>query len=116
MSEQAKPDAVHFCKETLLARTGSEDLVIQVIGIALNDFPEKLEKLNLSIQDGDIKCILEIAHQFKGAALNMGCSLIAELAATMEEMANIDENLPLLQEKYEELQAEWDILKDILEK
>jgi len=115
MSEQAEPDAVHFCRETLLARTGSEDLVIQLIGIALNDFPEKIEKLNLSIQDGDIKRIRGITHQFRGTALNMGCSLIAELAASMEEMANIDENLPLLQEKYQELQAEWDILKDILE-
>jgi len=41
---------------------------------------------------------------------------LADITGAMEQMALADENLSLLEEKYKELQDEWEIVKNILEK
>jgi len=115
-SNEILQDSAHFCRETLLKRVDSEDLVKQVVKMALADFPQKIEQVDAAILEGNKTDIWGIAHQFKGAALNVCCTLLADIAGTMEQMAIADENLSLLKEKYKELQNEWEIVKGILEK
>ena len=115
-SNEILQDSAHFCRETLLKRVDSEDLVKQVVKMALADFPQKIEQVDAAILEGNKTDIRGIAHQFKGAALNVCCTLLADIAGTMEQMAIADENLSLLKEKYKELQNEWEIVKGILEK
>lgn len=107
----------HFCKTTLLERTlGSEELVKQLVGMALTNFPETLDQLKVAIQERNIKRIREIAHQFKGAASNLNCSLLADISYSIEQISGEAESLSELDEKYRELDAEWIIVKAMLEK
>ncbi len=107
-------DTIHFRKETLLERTGSEDFVNKLVAITLSDFPSFLKNLNTSIQERNYLDIRKTVHQIKGVASNMGFLLITEIAAAMEESAASQKNYSFLKEKYYELEKEWEVVQNIL--
>ncbi|MGM0608652.1 MAG: response regulator [Candidatus Muiribacteriota bacterium] len=109
-------DNNRFSKETLLDGVDSDEDIKDLIAIALEEFPEKMNKLGVFIKEGNIEGIQKLEHNIKGAALNMGWNTIAQIAIEMGKMTNDDENLSLLKEKYKELQAEWKIVKDLMQK
>ncbi len=116
-STDINQDSKHFCREDLLKRTlGSENLIKELLEKALTDFAQIMEQMNVAIIEGNRKSIGEIAHQIKGVASNLSCSLLVDIAGAMEQMAATDESMSLLKEKNKELQAEWEIVKDILKK
>jgi len=110
-----KPVDAHFSKEKLFKRVDSEELINDLITYALTDFPEKIENLGVLIQERKLDSAYKLAHLIKGAALNMSCPSLGEIAAEIETISKNDGDISLLQQKYEALKDEWEIVKKIME-
>lgn len=110
-----KPVDAHFSKEKLFKRVDSEELINDLITYALTDFPEKIENLGVLINERDLDSVYKLAHLIKGATLNMSCPALGEIAAEIETISKNDGDISLLQQKYEALKDEWEIVKKIME-
>ncbi len=115
LKKENTQDTVPFCKETLMGRFGSNDMVEQVISITLTDFPQKIHELSVSIEKSDIESVRKLAHEIKGMALNLGCFALANIAGEIENTATVDKNQIIVQQRFNALQSEWEIVKNQLE-
>ncbi len=101
----------HFRYDILVQNLGDEaELVWELIAVALEDVPEKMSRLEQACKEKDARSISAIAHSIKGAALTMRFTLMAEIAAKMEEDAKV-ERLEEMMEKIAFLKAEWELVK-----
>ncbi len=106
----------HFSKSDLLEHIGSDDIVDQLIELALVDFPKLINDIDSSLQNSEISNMKKTAHQLKGVALNMSCNTLADIAAKIELHIMEDSNTDttFLQNQTKELQQEWINVKKLM--
>ncbi len=73
--------------QLLDATDGDLALIEEVVTIFLQDTAEQLGQLAEAVQEGEGEAAERTAHNIKGAAANMGCSELAEIAAGLERAA-----------------------------
>ena len=90
LPEESEPASVpqpvlEYDRPALLKRLlGDEQLVREVLGIFLADFPVQLESLLTALSAGDGGLVQQRAHRLKGAAANIGARQLQELAIGVE--------------------------------
>ncbi|MDP2217117.1 MAG: PAS domain S-box protein [Methanolobus sp.] len=95
--------SVHFDRERLLdSVNGDENLLNKLTGMAVKSFSLQLEKIRASFSQGDTAQIKLETHKMKGAALNVGFNLLAELTKEIEEAVETGEgSIPKVLEEIE---------------
>ena len=96
-----------------LREPGQPDPVADLIGLFLNDAPDRLTKMLAAMMKGDGAALRELAHAFKGSANNLGARPMATLCGEVERHAQAGEmtEAAIVMEK---LLAEFDRVEAVL--
>jgi HPt (histidine-containing phosphotransfer) domain-containing protein len=81
---------------------GDKDLLVDIINIFIDTYPEDLKTLQESIEEGDTETIRKNAHRMKGSVSNFGKYRAFESAKSIEDLAK-EGNLSKMPEMYNEL-------------
>jgi HPt (histidine-containing phosphotransfer) domain-containing protein len=77
---------VSFNRELALDRVGGdEELLREVAGIFLCEYPGLVEQIRAAIAEADAEGLQRSAHTLKGSLLTMGAEAAAELAFALEK-------------------------------
>jgi PAS domain S-box-containing protein len=111
-ADRRSPDIVDM--KALLERLGGDpDLLIEIVGIYLEDGPRLLEDMRQAIARHDGQSLANAAHQYKGTALNLSAEPAAGVAAQLEQIGR-SSNLDGVEEVLEHLEQEAAALKSAL--
>lgn len=109
-------DILHFNEEELMERLNhNTDDVEQILSATRDIYPEIISSLKLALDRGDMKKTRDYAHQLKGSALNVCFDRLAGLSKEIEKNAS-DDHLPLIRQKFKDLEEEWEYLLALLGK
>ena len=73
-----------------------------------------MDILSQSIENLDLSEIRSQAHKIKGIALNTAIPKLADIASDMENLALSESNRTIFHNKYNELEKEWSLVKNIM--
>ena len=105
-----------FDRNSFLERLmGDEEIAQTVIEIFLDDIPKQIESLRASLEAGDTNTVECIAHGIKGAAANIGGEALRTLASQIENACK-DKNIKLVNERWPELEQQFNELKVEIQK
>ena len=76
-------------EELLSITDGDPDLLLDLIGMFLEDAPSKLETIQSSLASGDYETLAKSAHQLKGSAGNLGAHLVLH---DCDELQSVESN------------------------
>ncbi|MDP2216120.1 MAG: histidine kinase N-terminal 7TM domain-containing protein [Methanolobus sp.] len=83
----------HFNREWLMANIdGNMELFNMLTSLAMTTFTEGLEDIKTAHSQKDLQNVRKRAHKVKGSALNIGCNILAEMAAKLEEAVELNES------------------------
>jgi len=77
------------------------DLVLELIGIFLEDTPKRLAEMTSALEEGNLEGMLRAAHTLKSSAANMGGLALRDVCIEMERTAKAGER-----DEYQRLTAE----------
>ncbi len=63
---------------------GDKDLLVELVGIFLQDYPPRIEELRAAVSNGDADRIHLLAHGLKGSLTPFGTRLARNLAQRLE--------------------------------
>jgi CheY-like chemotaxis protein/HPt (histidine-containing phosphotransfer) domain-containing protein len=95
-----------FNREQLLANIeGDLGIFNMLTSIAMTTFTRGLEDIKAAYSQKDMQEVKKRAHKVRGSALNIGCNILAEMAARLEMLVEYDEAgvRALLQEMGDEI-------------
>lgn len=79
-------------RDELLERAGGDqELVQELLALFQQECPEHLSRIRLAIVAGDARALQTAAHTLKGAAGNVSAHPLAEVARTIETLAQADD-------------------------
>lgn len=92
-----------------LKEIGGEDdpaLFVELIGIFLQDAPQRIDELRRALATSDVKLLERAAHTLKSSCANVGATSLSEVCKRMEEHARFGrtQEIPAL---YDETQRLW---------
>jgi HPt (histidine-containing phosphotransfer) domain-containing protein len=96
-----------FDKNLLLEKLGNdEEAYTEIINIFLTDIPEQIDALKNAISTKNSSLIQRQAHTIKGAAGNMGATVLQKVAFEMEEAgrnknSNVDDFMQKLEKEFQ---------------
>ncbi len=103
-----------FDKASLVNRMmGDEELAREIIGVFLDDVPNKIAILKQALENREASDVRDHAHAIKGAAMNTSALALKDIAYLMEEAgeaADIDKAITLMPE----IEKQFELLKDTL--
>ncbi|MFQ6109764.1 MAG: Hpt domain-containing protein [Candidatus Aminicenantales bacterium] len=88
---------------------GDESFLYDLVRIYIEDFLEKFERLQESVESENFEVIKDIGHNLKGSSANLSLPYLQEISCKIENAGkehNIDkarENLSLLEEEFHRL-------------
>ncbi len=96
--------------EELLSLTGDNDpeLLLDLIGMFLDDAPAKLQKIEAAFEAGDLDSLAEVAHSLKGSAGNLGVTLLQydcdtlQIAGRQQEIDSVSTCMPAMRLHFNE--------------
>jgi HPt (histidine-containing phosphotransfer) domain-containing protein len=94
---------------------GDENLVRRIGMAFLDDMPVQIENLSSAIESGDSSAAGHQAHKIRGASANIGGEIMRDVASAMES-AGIAGDIIRLKTLLPELQKQFLILKEVIEK
>lgn len=89
---------------------GEPDLLVELVGIFLEDAPERIGSLRKALAVGDGREIARLAHSLKGICANQGAQRMAAICAEIEKRAasgaleNLFETIFLLEQEFARVQ------------
>ncbi|MSU24948.1 MAG: Hpt domain-containing protein [Opitutus sp.] len=89
-----------------LSAGDDDEFLREIIGIFLEDTPQRIAELTQSLQAGDVAKFTRAAHSIKGSSANLGASTLRALAEKLEHQSRqtgLDGAAPLVGE----IQAEF---------
>lgn len=98
-----------------------KEVVIEVIGLFITDYPQRLADLRKSINEKDLYSMVLQAHSLKGLAGTFVAPVPQEIAGTMEEMgkrnetAGLNELFSRLESALHELAEELKVIREEFE-
>ena len=68
---------------------GTEDpgLLLEIIGMFLEDAPQRIREIEQGLASGDIKLLERAAHTLKSASANVGAMQLSSVCKRIEEIA-----------------------------
>jgi two-component system, sensor histidine kinase and response regulator len=79
-------------REVALSRVGGDtELLSEIAGLFLDDYPNLLNELKAGAARGDAKTIERAAHGLKGSVSNFGARAAVEAAFALENMGRQDQ-------------------------
>ena len=85
-----EPDAgdggVDSGRLAVLLRTGGQELVSELIGLYLDEMPDRLNLLRAAIESEDTEALRTVAHKIRGSSSNLGLPEVASAGATLEDV------------------------------
>ncbi len=90
------------------------EVILEIINIFINEYPERMETLRKNIDDKDFDQLKFNAHSLKGVVANFVAPEVQELARQLE-MKGAEQDFSDVEEIYTELREKADILVDELE-
>lgn len=108
--KNARSATVHFDRERLVARCNLTiaDTIMECMSA---DLPTYLESLSSAIASENSTDIQTHAHRLKGACLNGELPKMATIAEAIETVTKNGSDLAVLPARFEELVAEWALVK-----
>jgi len=92
-----------------------DDFLREIIGIFIDDTPQRIAELDKSLAVGDLATFARAAHSIKGASSNLGASILRATAEQIEHRAregNLAEVSPMVEAvRLEFARAEVELLK-----
>ena len=109
--EKVSKVTTHFDAEWLMGSAGGDrEIYENLIAMALESFVRNLEEITDHLEKNDNESVRSIAHRTKGAALNTGYNVLAEMAAEIERSVDRKpDHIPVI---IEEMRKELDLLKE----
>ena len=102
-------------RQVALSRVGGdEELLREIAGLFLEDYPKALAELHEAAAKQDAKAVERTAHGLKGSVANFGAQAAVDAAFTIERMGRAEE-LDRLQEKLQTLEQALAALRPELE-
>ena len=106
----------HFNKLNLMRKINNNKILYsELCNLALSTYPKNIYELGDHIADKNYAKIKSTAHLIKGSALNVSLNTLAEIATKIEQLSDTQNYNELINE-YQKISAEWDYVKEILEK
>lgn len=76
---------VVFDRTEALARVGGDlELLGEIAGLFLNEYPRQVSTLAQAVESGDSACVEKTAHSLKGSAATFGARSAVESALALE--------------------------------
>ena len=105
-----------FDKRTLLNTLGGDEGTLrEVLTLFLADMPQQIGKLEETIKVRDAETATRQAHMLKGAAANVGASLLRECAAELEQLGR-EHRLDVMANRLQDLRGQFAAVRASLEK
>ena len=99
-----------------LNQDGEPDVLVEVLGLFLEDAPARLDAMTAAVAAGDGPALQRAAHALKGAAGTIGARSLQAACRELEEMGKHNRlesataGLDLMRREYERVKAEIDHL------
>ena len=99
-----------------LNQDGEPDVLVEVLGLFLEDAPARLDAMTAAVAAGDGPALQRAAHGLKGAAGTIGARSLQAACRELEEMGKHNRlesataGLDLMRREYERVKAEIDHL------
>jgi protein-histidine pros-kinase len=107
-------DLAVFDAAALLALVGDdEELMQEIIGLYLREYPRILTDIRAAAASGDVRALEFSAHALKGSVGNMAAKRAREAAMELETLARADQ-LPAARDSLATLERELSRLHDAL--
>lgn len=88
MGSEGVTDRGALDRAALLERLeGDRDLLVEIVGLFLDDCPRRMASGRLALGAGDTATLARIAHSLKGSAANFGSASATAAAAAVETAA-----------------------------
>jgi HPt (histidine-containing phosphotransfer) domain-containing protein len=107
MQNSASPNDRY--NELLALMEGDRDLLQELIGVFLEDAPQRVEGVRRALADGDANALYRAAHALKGSAGNFGAPNVVRRANRLEALAK-ESDLEAAGAQFTSLVAEMDDL------
>ncbi|MDZ7816913.1 MAG: Hpt domain-containing protein [Planctomycetota bacterium] len=98
--------AVQTAREKIPESVSSHEILSQVLEDFLEDIPVLLEKIDLSLEEGDLKGVEGAAHQLKGISGTFGLHDLSAVSGELEWACRESEECESVREKKLALFAE----------
>jgi HPt (histidine-containing phosphotransfer) domain-containing protein len=106
---------LHMAYDEFVSLFDNLSIIKEVIGLALRDIPAQIIELENASKEKNQEKLHDAAHRLWGSSSNMRFSLMAEIVKKIESKSNDNWNSDLALE-LSELNAEWEIVKKIIER
>lgn len=97
-----------------LDRIGGNDFVVEMIGLFLENAPQRLETARDAFAAGDVPTLHRAVHSLKSTAANLGAQSLQATAAAAEARAG-DEDMAAIPPLLEDLEREYEAAREELE-
>ncbi|MBL8149653.1 MAG: Hpt domain-containing protein [Blastocatellia bacterium] len=92
-----------------------EDILVELIGLFIEDTPPKLQMLRQTFTEKDRNLFARTAHSLKGSSGNLGASQMMEICSFLEnegrgeELESLAPFIDLLEKSYERVKAIFEV-------
>jgi len=79
-------DMLDTARIGVLRQVGGQRLVNDLVTLFLDEQPRRLQRLQTAVDRADATSVADVAHSIKGSCVNLGLTVMGELATRLEEM------------------------------
>ena len=87
LSQATTPPVVLDASHLQYVAQNQSNVIDEIVEMALNDLPAKLQKVDMALQHGDAGGLEQAIHSLSGIASSVGGQVLAQLARHLETMA-----------------------------
>lgn len=91
----------------------NDEFLREIVGIYLDDTPQRIAELDRSLASGDVETFVRAAHSIKGSSSNVGASALRAVAEKLEHSAraaglgSVQDLLAAVKAEYARVQVEF---------
>lgn len=104
-------ESVVWKKEEFQARAkGKQARIMRLIGMFIDEMPNRISRVELSVDAGDMEALMSVSHEIKGVSGNLGAERLQHASAEMETAAKsqdldlIEDILARVKNEYSEIE------------
>jgi len=109
-------DVPPIAYQSILERVGGDESFLEeLLELYFEDFPEKIEQLQMAVEQKNFELIRKLGHSLKGSSSTLSLTFLQEASLQME-MAGGDKDIVKANKALALLEQEFKRLKDFLSK
>jgi len=116
MAEEKYSEKVNtpIAYQSALERVGGDESFLgELLALYFEDFPQKIEKLQVAIENKKFELIRKLGHSLKGSSATLSLTFLQEASSQME-MAGGDKDIVKANKSFAFLKQEFKRLEDFL--